>query len=325
MLCLTPVVNRHVLRMVRPFRSSNSGARDWPVRGGATVAFGFLFVIFCSCAGNTQPTDLIGVDPQQQDGSDLAPTRPRGSGTCEILQAAAAANEVPLGFFARLIWQESRFDQWAIGRAGAQGVAQFMPETAQDRRLDNPFDPVDSLAKSAKLLRDLKAQFGNFGLAAAAYNAGPKRVRAWLAGTRQLPRETLAYVRIVTGRAARDWATAHAALDPSLPEVPCPEFAKAENNGPVLRSESQRKPEGKWFVQLFGDRSEAKVLSDYHRFQERHSGLLREARAIVARTTRSGGVAVWHRLRILEPERSAAENLCSKLRSLRETCIVQRN
>ena len=56
-----------------------------------------------------------------------------------------------------------------------------MPETAAERGLDNPFDPLQAIPESARLLRDLSKKFGNLGLAAAAYNAGPKRVEDWLA------------------------------------------------------------------------------------------------------------------------------------------------
>ena len=58
------------------------------------------------------------------------------------------------------------------------------------RGLADPFDPLEAIAQSAKLLRDLRREFGNLGLAAAAYNAGPGRVRDWLAGRRGLPPET---------------------------------------------------------------------------------------------------------------------------------------
>ena len=96
---------------------------------------------------------------------------------CDALAAAAAENDLPVDFFARLIWQESRFDPTAVSRAGAQGVAQFMPATANARGLANPFDPIEAIAHSAKLLRDLRRELGNLGLAAAAYNAGSRRVR----------------------------------------------------------------------------------------------------------------------------------------------------
>src|SRR5438132_13179593 len=70
---------------------------------------------------------------------------------CSALAAAAAQNDLPTDFFTRLIWQESRFDPAAVSRAGAQGVAQFMPATANWRGLSNPFDPLEAIAESAKL------------------------------------------------------------------------------------------------------------------------------------------------------------------------------
>src|SRR5262249_6040293 len=124
---------------------------------------------------------------------------------CKALARAAAENDLPIDFFTRLIWQESRFDPTAVSRAGAQGVAQFMPATASWRGLADPFNPIAAIAQSAKLLRDLRREFGNLGLAAAAYNAGPGRVRDWLAGRRSLPGETRAYVRLVTGQSAEQW------------------------------------------------------------------------------------------------------------------------
>ena len=105
-----------------------------------------------------------------------------------MIESAARASGLPLEFFARVIWQESRFQSDAIGpvtRSGqrAQGIAQFMPGTASERGLLDPFDPVQALPKSAEFLGELRNQFGNLGLAAAAYNAGPRRVQEWLAGT----------------------------------------------------------------------------------------------------------------------------------------------
>ncbi|MBE7199491.1 MAG: transglycosylase SLT domain-containing protein, partial [Parafilimonas terrae] len=60
----------------------------------------------------------------------------------------------------------------------------------------------------AELLRDHTARFGNLGLAAAAYNAGPGRVERWLAGASGMPQETRDYVQIITGRAVEEWAPA---------------------------------------------------------------------------------------------------------------------
>src|SRR6266699_2953133 len=124
---------------------------------------------------------------------------------CATLDRSASQNNLPLDFFTRLIWQESRFNPLSVSHAGAQGIAQFMPGTARLVGLANPFDPIQALRKSAELLRELRTQFGNLGLAAAAYNAGPLRVQDWLAGKRRLPSETLAYVRSVTGHPAEEW------------------------------------------------------------------------------------------------------------------------
>lgn len=129
---------------------------------------------------------------------------------CAALARSALANDVPLNFFTRLIWQESRFNPRSVSRAGALGIAQFMPATARMRGLTDPFNPQQALLKSAEFLRALIDRFGNPGLAAAAYNAGPGRVIEWLAGRRDLPGETVAYVRTVTGHDASDWTAPEA-------------------------------------------------------------------------------------------------------------------
>ena len=130
---------------------------------------------------------------------------------CLMIESAAKASNLPLEFFARVIWQESRFRSDAIGpvtRSGqrAQGIAQFMPGTANERGLLDPFNPVQALPKSAEFLAELRDQFGNLGLAAAAYNAGPRRVQEWLAGTGPMPQETRSYVLAITGSTVEDWA-----------------------------------------------------------------------------------------------------------------------
>lgn len=159
------------------------------------------------------PLDLSDITPldegEDASGTPLPPVTPDVAieDVCVAMASAAQTSDLPVGFFARLIWQESKFGQWAVSRAGAQGVAQFMPDTAAWIGLHNPFDPIAALAASARFLRMLQAQFGNLGLAAAAYNAGPGRVQNWLAGRGGLPEETRNYVRSVTGHAAETWVT----------------------------------------------------------------------------------------------------------------------
>jgi hypothetical protein len=124
---------------------------------------------------------------------------------CKALLASALRNDLPVTFFANLIWQESRFQHDAVSSAGALGIAQFMPEVAMEVGLGNPFDPHEAIPASAKFLRGLHEQFGNLGFAAAAYNAGSHRVSEWLEHGRTLPRETQVYVTRVTGRSAEAW------------------------------------------------------------------------------------------------------------------------
>jgi soluble lytic murein transglycosylase-like protein len=165
-----------------------------------------------------------------------APAGASADSICAALDRSASQNKLPLDFFTRLIWQESRFNPLSISHAGAQGIAQFMPGTARRVGLLDPFDPIEALPKSAELLRDLRAQFGNLGLAAAAYNAGPKRVEDWLAKRKGLPQETEAYVRIITGRAAQEWTGAEAAAwDVAVPApAPCVQLAKSAPHRPPL-------------------------------------------------------------------------------------------
>jgi soluble lytic murein transglycosylase-like protein len=119
---------------------------------------------------------------------------------CEMIKSAASANDLPREFFARIIWQESPFRSDAVGkvtRTGeqARGIAQFMPLTAAERRLLDPLDPAQALPKAAEYLRDLISEFGNIGLAAAAYNAGPQRVQVGSSGS--------AHCRLKPGRMCR--------------------------------------------------------------------------------------------------------------------------
>ncbi len=124
---------------------------------------------------------------------------------CGIVESSAKTEGLPVDFFTKLIWRESSFRPTAVSPAGAQGVAQFMPGTASERGLVDPFDPASAIPASAKFLGELKRRFGNLGLAAAAYNAGQTAVGNWLAGNGSLPFETQDYVLAITGRAADEW------------------------------------------------------------------------------------------------------------------------
>jgi transglycosylase-like protein with SLT domain len=136
---------------------------------------------------------------------DAAPVLSREE-LCSTLAEAAQAENLPVAFFHNLIWQESRFNHKAVSPVGAQGVAQFMPRIAGAFGVENPFDAQQALPAAARMLRGLRQQFGNLGLAAAAYNAGSGRVAQWLAKRKKkLPQETRTYVLNITGRPVGEW------------------------------------------------------------------------------------------------------------------------
>jgi DNA-binding transcriptional MocR family regulator len=94
------------------------------------------------------------------------------------LRAAAIRWNVSAKLLAAQLYAESTFNPFAVSRAGAQGIAQFMPETARGIGLDDPFDAERAIDAQAHLMRDLLRQFGSVPLALAAYNAGPTAVAA---------------------------------------------------------------------------------------------------------------------------------------------------
>jgi Transglycosylase SLT domain/SPOR domain len=263
-----------------------------------------------------------------------AEPRPSVDDICRTLAQAATDNELPEEFFTRLIWQESRFDPTAVSPAGAQGIAQFMPQTAAMRGLANAFEPLEALRESAGYLRELRTTFrGNLGLAAAAYNAGPGQVEAWLAGRRRLPFETQAYVRIITGYAAEAWAS------PTPPQPPppsntassnaaigarCVELAKLLIDRPQRRRDLKSDPAwGPWGVQLAGTWSEGRVLATYEQLRRRYDAILGERLPLVLDAQRRAPSRFI--VRVSESSRKEADALCAKLKAAGGACIVLRN
>jgi hypothetical protein len=252
---------------------------------------------------------------------------------CRTLAEAAADNELPEEFFTRLIWQESRFDPSAVSPAGAQGIAQFMPGTAAMRGLADAFEPLQALRESASYLRELRTTFrGNLGLAAAAYNAGPAQVEAWLAGRRRLPGETQAYVRIVTGHSAEAWAAQpppqlQSSNTPSSSAAAgerCVELAKLMATNPRRRRDLASDPAwGPWGVQLAGHWSEGHVLATYERLRRKYNAVLGDRLPLVLPARRRD--LPTYSVRVSEKSRAEANALCAKLRAAGGACVVFRN
>jgi soluble lytic murein transglycosylase-like protein len=267
-------------------------------------------------------------------------TANKDSGTreamCLMIESAAKAAGLPLEFFSRVIWQESRFRPDAVGpmtRNGerAQGIAQFMPGTASERRLLDPFDPVQALPKSAEFLNELRSEFGNLGLAAAAYNAGPRRVREWIEGSGPMPAETRNYVLAITGVAVDDWKNAsdHAPARASVSS--CRELMallqRAPN--PFIAGLEQRVKLGAdrpWGVQLAAGFSRDRALATYARAMKRLTSVIGDRDpSLLGSIWRSRGTRTFYQVRIGTDTRPEADNLCQRIRHAGQACLVLRN
>ena len=253
---------------------------------------------------------------------------------CLLLESAARANGLPVEFFARVIWQESRFRADAVGpvtRSGkrALGIAQFMPGTAAERNLLNPFDPIQALPKSAEFLQELRREFGNLGLAAAAYNAGPRRVREWLAGSGPMPAETRAYVAAITGASVEQWAKASGDADSKQEHGPsCGALMAMLKRAPnrFVAALEQRVVAGAlqpWGVILGGDNSRSRIVDRYAALQQRHAAVLADRDPILLE--RGRGPLPRYSVRVGADTRAAANELCNRIHKGGGDCVVLRN
>ena len=253
---------------------------------------------------------------------------------CALIETAATANRIPIDFFTRLIWKESSFRQGAVSPKGAEGVAQFMPGTAAERQLSDPFDPVEAIPASARYLKDLVERFGNLGLAAGAYNAGEARMMDWQAGGPSLPMETQDYVLAITGRTIEEWSLPQPVLptDAALLSEPAADCLTVASSlakpgaGADLVASIAKAPWAPWGVQVAGDFSLSRAMATYSMLQRRYGTVLGGQPPMVVRTiNRSRGTAPLFQIRVPTDSRDQADAICQKLHTLGGACVVMRS
>ncbi len=250
---------------------------------------------------------------------------------CGALALYADRAGLPRGFFARLIWQESRFNPSAVSPMNAQGVAQFIPGTAALRGLKDPFNPAEALLVSALYLRELRDKFGNLGMAAVAYNAGEGRAARLRAGDSFAPGETRRYVSIITGHEIEAWLAepppkVNFALRPGEPFRPaCVRMATTatfKRFAPKLYAA----PPKPWGVEVAIHARPAIVRRLFQQVTRTHRGVIGGERLIIVREKRGPrGRLRRYAAQIGRDSRAAALSLCRKLRARGGVCRVVRN
>lgn len=246
---------------------------------------------------------------------------------CRLINREANRNGLPPSYFARLIWTESRFDPNAVSPAGAEGIAQFMPATAQIRGLRDSFDPRQALPASATYLAALRLRYGNLGLAAAAYNAGENRVDRWLAGRSNLPLETENYVLRITGEPAETFAPRDRAINVVALEEGQP-FQQGCERLPVVAAGFRpmavtlQKP---WAVQVAGSFNRAAAMRAWDRIKARHEAVLRDLPMAVSQMRTPRGTRPLYVVRVGADNRIEANTICGRLRASGGSCLVAKN
>jgi Transglycosylase SLT domain/SPOR domain len=246
---------------------------------------------------------------------------------CTLIASSADKSGLPRDFFARLIWKESRFDHNAVSPVGAEGIAQFMPGTAKIVGLSDPFDIEQAIPASAAYLARLHAGFGNWGLAAAAYNSGETRVGKWLSSGGFLPLETEDYVIAVTGRSADHFAARENELEAKPLDAKL-SFEESCRKLPIIAASTvsmsriARKP---WGIQVAGNFRQSAASKQWERVRRAFPAVLSKYRPVISRMRTPIGRRGIYAVRIGASSRAEADKVCAALRSSGGACIVTKN
>lgn len=246
---------------------------------------------------------------------------------CSAIETAATESRLDPNFLARLLWKESMFEPEAVSPVGAQGIAQFMPETARIRQLDDPFNPAKAIFASAAYLRYLIDGFGNMGLAAVAYNGGETRALNFFNGGTVLPYETQDYVEAITGHNAWKWRDEPPQdLDLRLDKQASFRDACIKLAGRrQLKEFSTKARAWPWGVILAAHPKQSGAQQQVNRLNRQLRPILGGKRISYVRKQIGGSARRVYTAQIGYSSKIEAFTFCNQLRALGGRCIVLRN
>lgn len=249
--------------------------------------------------------------------------------TCAAIEGFAARYGLNPHFFARLIWQKSRFDPFALSPVGAQGIAQFMPYTARRRGLTDSYNPAEALEHSAQYLAEMVEKYGNPGLAAVGYNGGEGRAKGLIAGTGGLMRETVNYVATITGVPYQNWledpvSAPDLRLSKTLPFAEaCFDLAKNRRMSKLKPAAPSTKP---WGIQMAFGISKAAAKEKFARITRACAGLIGDQTPdLVFEKSRASPKGGYFMARLGRDDRDEAWRDCSRMKKKGCICAVYRN
>ena len=295
-------------------------------------------LLACALALANTPADAqAGATPAPpEDGDASTAGEPRGGSAqvptaddiCRALEQSAAENALPVEFFARVIWQESRFDAQAVSPKGAAGIAQFMPATASWHGLADPFDPVRRCGIRLLIYENYSTDLATLDL----QQRRTMQVQAESAPGSQaivaLPAETRNYVALVTGWTADEWASSSPPekAETTIPQgVPCTRLANL-----ILAPKQERQRIAayipRWGVPLAAHLSESTAWAIYRDRLKRFGSAHRGSRTHRPTQGNTGyGHAKRYIITLADDDRRPLDKLCRKLIAADATCDVLRN
>lgn len=160
------------------------------IAGGLAIGYAVL-----SASGVSPSTDIMATLEGWQNVND-------GPTWVPVINETETSLGIPTNLLARMAYQESSFlpdviDGTQASSAGALGILQLMPSEFSSVQVATPFSSADTqnqISQAGQYLVQLYQQFNDWGVAVAAYDAGPGTMQNVLAGTEAMPTETQTYL-----------------------------------------------------------------------------------------------------------------------------------